>query len=61
MSLPEHLAVLRTSIIPALNPVGIGVTAELDKGKGEYVLNGPKSTSPQKTFDRRSRCCSALP
>jgi alkylation response protein AidB-like acyl-CoA dehydrogenase len=27
---------------PGGHPVGIGVTAELDKGKGEYVLNGRK-------------------
>jgi nitroalkane oxidase len=27
---------------PAAHPAGIGVTAELDKGKGEYVLNGRK-------------------
>jgi nitroalkane oxidase len=27
---------------PSAHPAGIGVTAELDKGKGEYVLNGRK-------------------
>ena len=27
---------------PGAHPVGIGVTAELDKGSGEYVLNGKK-------------------